>query len=95
MMHIKPATPVDKERADTNTKIPGKPKRWKQFVVTVAGVYPLTVMIPNLLIWLSRHLPPLKIFLLRGAISATLLVTCLMFVVLPLSNRLFRNWLAR
>ena len=94
-MSIEPGTPGEVEGADTNMRSPGKPKRWKQFVITVAGVYPLTVMIPISLNWLSRYLHPLKIFLLRGVIGATLLVTCLMFLVLPLFNRLFRSWLTR
>jgi antibiotic biosynthesis monooxygenase (ABM) superfamily enzyme len=94
-MSFEPRTQGEEEDTNTNMRKPGKPKRWKQFVVTVAAVYPLTVMIPISLNWLSRYLPPLKIFLLRGVLSATLLVTCLMFLVLPLFNRLFRRWLTR
>jgi antibiotic biosynthesis monooxygenase (ABM) superfamily enzyme len=94
-MSIATRTPGEVEGADTNLRNPGRPKRWKEFVITVAGVYPLTVVIPISLTWLSRYLYPLKIFLLRGVISATLLVICLMFLVLPLSNRLFRSWLTR
>jgi hypothetical protein len=37
------------------------PKRWKQFLITVAGVYPLTVIIPITLTWLAHYLPPLRV----------------------------------
>ena len=75
-------------------KIARHPKLWKQFLITVAGVYPLTVMIPVTLTWLSHFLAPLRVFAIRGVISATLLVACLLFVALPLFNRVFRRWLA-
>lgn len=71
-----------------------RPKRWKQFLITVAGVYPLTVVIPITLTWLSHFLAPLRVSIIRGVVSATLLVTCLLFVALPLFNRVFRRWLA-
>jgi uncharacterized protein len=71
------------------------PKRWKQFLITVAGVYPLTVLIPIPLAWLAHYLPPLRVLVIRGLISAILLVTALMFVLLPLFHKLFRKWLTR
>jgi uncharacterized protein len=71
------------------------PKRWKLFLITVAGVYPLTVLIPITLSWLANYLQPLRVFVIRGLISATLLVTALMFVLLPLFHKLFRKWLTR
>jgi antibiotic biosynthesis monooxygenase (ABM) superfamily enzyme len=33
------------------------PKRWKHFLITVMGVYPLTVLIPISLTWLAHYLP--------------------------------------
>jgi uncharacterized protein len=71
------------------------PKRWKEFLITVAGVYPLTVLIPIALTWLAHYLPPLKVFVIRSLISATLLVTALMFALLPLFCKLVRKWLTR
>jgi len=71
------------------------PKRWKEFLITVAGVYPLTVLIPIALMWLEHYLPPLKVFVIRVLISATLLVAALMFALLPLFHKLFRKWLTR
>jgi antibiotic biosynthesis monooxygenase (ABM) superfamily enzyme len=56
-------------------RLPKAPKRWKQFCITLAGVYPLTVVIPITLTWLSHCVPPLTVFAIRGMVSATLLVT--------------------
>jgi antibiotic biosynthesis monooxygenase (ABM) superfamily enzyme len=69
------------------------PKRWKLFLITVVAVYPLTVVIPVTLTWLSEFVAPLRVFVIRGVVSATLLVSCLLFVILPLFNRVFRRWL--
>src|SRR5258706_16460857 len=33
------------------------PKRWKHFLITVMGVYPLIVLIPISLTWLAHYLP--------------------------------------
>ena len=71
-----------------------RPKRWKQFLITFAAVYPLTVVIPIALTWLSYSLAPLRVPAIRGLVSATLLVNCLLFVLLPLFRRAFRQWLA-
>jgi uncharacterized protein len=71
------------------------PKRWKQFLITVAGVYPLTILIPTTITWLAHYLPPLRVFVIRGLISATLLVTALMFILPPLFHKLLRKWLTR
>jgi antibiotic biosynthesis monooxygenase (ABM) superfamily enzyme len=71
------------------------PKRWKEFLITVAGVYPQTVLIPIALAWLEHYLPPLRLFVIRGLISATLLVAALMFALLPLFHKFFRKWLTR
>ena len=69
------------------------PKRWKHFLITVAGVYPLTVVIPIMLTWLSHFLAPLRVSAIRGVVSATSVVTCLFFGALPLFNRFFGRWL--
>jgi hypothetical protein len=48
------------------------PKRWKQFLITVGSVYPLTVVIPIALAWLPHFLVPLRMSVIRGMVSATL-----------------------
>ena len=80
-------------RARAVEKPATSPKRWKLFLITVAAVYPLTVVIPVTLTWLSEFIAPLRVFVIRGVVSATLLVSCLLFVILPLFQRVFRRWL--
>jgi uncharacterized protein len=82
---------------DRTTKAVGRPtagpKRWKEFLITVAGVYPLTILIPIVVRWLAYYVPPLRVFVIGGLVSATFLVSVLMFVFLPLFHKLFRKWL--
>lgn len=70
-----------------------KPNRWKQFLLTVSAVYPLTLLIPEVLRIISHVIPALRETVIRGILSATLLVASLLFVVIPLLNRVFKSWL--
>lgn len=70
-----------------------KPNRWKHFLLTVSAVYPLTLLIPEALRIGSRVIPALRETVVRGILSATLLVACLLFVIIPLLDRMFKNWL--
>jgi hypothetical protein len=72
-----------------------KSKRWKQFLLTVSAVYPLTLLIPEVLRILSHVIPALRETVIRGILSATLLVASLLFVIIPLFNRVFKSWLGR
>ena len=69
-------------------------KRRKEFLITVAGVYPLTILIPIVVNWLAYYVPPLRVSVIRGLVSAIFLVGALMFVFLPLFHKLFRKWLS-
>jgi antibiotic biosynthesis monooxygenase (ABM) superfamily enzyme len=53
---------------------PVRPKRWKQYLVTVSAVYPLTLLIPRVLGALSQYLPLLKEQAIRGVLTPMLLV---------------------
>lgn len=72
-----------------------RPRLWKQFVVTVAAVYLLTLLIPVVLEILSRYLPFVKVRTIRGMLTAVLLVSALMFALNPLFGRIFRGWFTR
>jgi hypothetical protein len=72
-----------------------KPKRWKQFLLTVSAVYPLTLVIPGLLGVLSHLVPLLRGEAIRGILAAVLLVAFLVFVIDPLFNRVFKTWVNR
>jgi antibiotic biosynthesis monooxygenase (ABM) superfamily enzyme len=70
-------------------------KQWKQFLLTVGAVYPLTLIISMLISAISHSVPFVNAPLLRGFISASFIVVFLMFVVFPIFNRWFNEWLSR
>jgi hypothetical protein len=72
-----------------------KPKRWKLFLLTVAALYPLTLLIPEVMRIISHVIPALREVVIRGILAAALLVASVMFVIIPLCNRVFKKWLNR
>jgi hypothetical protein len=72
-----------------------KPKHWKLFLLTVAALYPLTLLIPEVLRIISHVIPALREAVIRGILTAALLVASVMFVIIPLCNRVFKRWLNR
>ena len=72
-----------------------KPKRWKLFLLTVAALYPLTLLIPKVLGIISHVIPALRETVIKGILTAALLVASVMFVIIPLCNRVFKRWLNR
>jgi antibiotic biosynthesis monooxygenase (ABM) superfamily enzyme len=70
------------------------PKRWKQFLLTLTAVYPLTLILPLLLGPLfSLVPPPLNDQLVKGFAVAASLTALLTFVIMPRYTRLVRHWL--
>jgi antibiotic biosynthesis monooxygenase (ABM) superfamily enzyme len=82
--------------ADANSQ-PSVPRRkqWKQFLLTVGAVYLLILIISMLISAISHSVPVVSALLLRSFISASFIVTSLTFVVLPIFNRWFNEWLSR
>ncbi|HEV2802264.1 MAG TPA: antibiotic biosynthesis monooxygenase [Pyrinomonadaceae bacterium] len=68
------------------------PKPWKQIVLTVTAVYPLSLIIPGLLSPLFRLAPSLDHELVRGFLMASILTTALT-LIMPSYTRLLRRWL--
>jgi uncharacterized protein len=67
----------------------GPPRRWKMALVTLLGVYPVSLLIGILLAPQLRKLPlPLNLF-----VVSALIVTCLTWLVMPVLTRWFRVWL--
>ncbi len=65
------------------------PKRWKMVIVTVIGIYPLSLLVTKLLHkWLIKlsEYP-------RGLVVSVLLVLLMTYVVMPWLTRLFKKWL--
>jgi uncharacterized protein len=70
-----------------------KPKPWKMYLLTVSGLYPLTLLIPEVLRIISHLIPTLREGVIRGVLTSALLVASVMFVIIPFCNRVFKKWL--
>lgn len=71
------------------------PKRWKQFVLTWSGIYPLVLLVPPALTPLLRMLPipqhrALELIPITGVI-----VLLMVFLIMPNVSRLLSRWLLR
>ena len=68
---------------------PGAPPLWKMAVVTFAGVYPLTSLLPHYFGKLLGSWHPLVV----NAVVTALIVALLSWVLMPVLTRLFHRWL--
>lgn len=69
------------------------PKPWKQFVLTLSAVYPLSLIIPGLVRALFPLVPILAHPLISGLLVAASLTALLTFVIMPRYTRLMKWWL--
>lgn len=69
------------------------PKPWKQFLLTLSAVYPLSMLIPRLLRLLIEVAPPLGTEPIRALLMAITLTGLLTFVIMPRYTRLVKRWL--
>ncbi|HEX9000526.1 MAG TPA: antibiotic biosynthesis monooxygenase [Blastocatellia bacterium] len=69
------------------------PKPWKQFLLTLTAVYPLSLLIPRLLRPLIALAPPLGYEPVRALLMAMTLTGLLTFVIMPRYTRLMKHWL--
>ena len=70
------------------------PKPWKQFLLTLSAVYPLTLILPWLLGPLFSLAPPsLNDQPVKGIVLAASLTALLTFVIMPRYTRLVKRWL--
>ena len=69
------------------------PKPWKQFLLVLSAIYPLSLIIPSLFTPLFRVMPPLTHPLIRGLFIAAVVVGLMTFVVMPRYTRLVQRWL--
>ena len=70
------------------------PKLWKQFVLTVSAVYPLSLIIPFfILIPLGKLVPVLGNVFISSMLMAAILTGMLTFVIMPSYTRLLKRWL--
>lgn len=65
------------------------PPRWKMAFVTLAGVYPISLLLRALLAPHLNDLPmPLHVL-----INSALIVACLTWFIMPFLTKRFKNWL--
>jgi antibiotic biosynthesis monooxygenase (ABM) superfamily enzyme len=69
------------------------PKPWKQFLLVLSAIYPLSQLIPYLFAPLFRVWPPLAQPLIRGLLVSSVVVGLMTFVVMPRYTRLVQRWL--
>ena len=69
------------------------PKPWKQFLLVLSAIYPLSLLIPALFTPLFSVTPALTHPLLRGLCIAAAVVGLMTFVVMPRYTRLVQRWL--
>jgi antibiotic biosynthesis monooxygenase (ABM) superfamily enzyme len=69
------------------------PKPWKQFLLVLSAIYPLSLLIPAVFTPLFRVTPPLTHPLIRGLFVSAVIVGLMTFVVMPRYTRLVKRWL--
>lgn len=69
------------------------PKPWKQFVLTLSAVYPLSLVLSRLIRALFPLAPALANPLISGLLVAASLTALLTFVIMPRYTRLMKWWL--
>jgi antibiotic biosynthesis monooxygenase (ABM) superfamily enzyme len=69
------------------------PKPWKQFLLVLSAIYPLSLIVPSLFTPLFRVMPPLTHPLIRGLLVAAVVVGLMTFVVMPRYTQLVKRWL--
>jgi uncharacterized protein len=71
------------------------PVRWKQAVLTLAVIYPLTLLVPFVLDPLFRAIPLLGESPQRGLIVTMLMVLLVVYLIMPRMTRWLAVWLTR
>jgi uncharacterized protein len=69
------------------------PKPWKQFLLTLSAVYPLSLIIPGLFSPLFSIAPLMGQPFISGLLIAATLTALLTFVIMPRYTRLVKHWL--
>ena len=72
----------------------GKPaKPYKQFLITLSAIFPLTIVVPWLLQPVFTWLPALALPGLRHLVIAAAIVAVMIYAVMPRYTRLVSHWL--
>jgi uncharacterized protein len=77
---------------------PSKEQRappYKQFLVTLSAIYPLTILVPLLLVPVFDRIPLLGNLLVRQFIMDAAIVALITYAIMPRYTRLIAKWLYR
>jgi uncharacterized protein len=70
-------------------------KPYKQFLITLSVIFPLTMLVPWLLMPLFRAVPFLEVSAITHFVVATVIVALMTYVIMPHYTRLMAAWLFR
>jgi len=70
-------------------------KRYKQFLLTLSVIYPLTMLVPAVLHRLLASVPVLSDYWLAHLLAAATIVGLMVYLVMPRYTRLMARWLYR
>ncbi len=70
-------------------------KRYKQFLLTVSVIYPLTIAVPALLHRVLAPVPVVSNYWLEHLVASVAIVGLMVYVVMPRYTRLMARWLYR
>ena len=77
----------------TPKNAPSKPRPFKQFLLSAAAIYPLSLIVPRALEPLFAALPALRHPLLAGLIITAIMVALMTYLVMPFLTARLRGWL--
>lgn len=70
-----------------------KPPAYKQFLITLAAIYPLTLIVPRVVAPLAETFTPLKNPFFGNFIVAVIIVGLMTYVIMPNLTGWLRSWL--
>lgn len=70
-------------------------RRYKQFLLTLSVIYPLTIAVPAVLHRLLAPVPVVSGYWLEHLVASAVLVGLMVYVVMPRYTRLMARWLYR
>lgn len=72
-----------------------QPTRWKQWLITTAVIWPLTILVPALYQPLFDRVPEISVWGVRHGIVAGTIVALVVYLIMPRVVRLVASWLFR
>jgi hypothetical protein len=68
-------------------------RRYKQFLLTLSVIYPLTMLVPAVVHWLVASVPVLSSYGVEHLIASAAIVGLMVYLVMPRYTRLMARWL--